>query len=179
MININILPQETKKELRLRHIHAALKDIDFMLIVFGSVIGLMLLFARLIMQNDFNSIVDQTSLITRNSQSYNLRVRDINTKVNSVDQIQKDFLVWSRVFNLLSEISNDGLSFNYIKVNRDDKSIKTRGTAKTRESLLLLKEKMEASNYFNKIDFPLANILEKTDISFEINAGLELNKLNI
>ena len=178
MININILPQESKKELRLRHIHLALINIDYIMMICFCVIGLMLLFSRLIMQNDFNRIVNETSLITRNSQSYNLRVREINSKVSSVDQIQKDFLVWSKTFSFLSDITDEDISFSNIKVSKDGASIKTGGVAKTREALLKLKEKLESSDYFNRIDFPLENILEKKDITFEINAGLNLAKLN-
>lgn len=178
MININILPQETKKELRLRHIHLSLISVGYTMIIFFCCISLMLLFSRLLLQNNFNRVVDETSLISRNSQSYNIRVREINSKVNSVDQIQKDFLVWSKAFYFLSEIADEGISFSNIKVSKDGSSIKTSGVAKTREALLNLKAKLESSDYFNKIDFPLENILEKKDIIFEINAGINLAKLH-
>ena len=178
MININILPRETKNELRLRRIYLALVKLGYTLIICFCVIALMLLFSRLILQNYFYRVIDETSLISRNSQSYNLRVREINSKITSVDKIQKDFLVWSKAFYFLSDITDEGISFTNIRVSKDGAFIKTDGVAKTREALLGLKEKLESSDYFNKIEFPLENILEKTDINFQINAGLNLAKLH-
>lgn len=161
----------------MRHIHRALINISYTMMLSFCLIAMMLLFSRLIMLSYFNRIVDETSLISRNSQSYNIRVREINSKVNSVEQIQKDFLVWSRVFSYLSDISDEEISFSSIKLNKDGASIKTGGVAKTRDALLDLKNKIESSDYFTKIDFPLENILEKNNITFEINAGLNLAKL--
>lgn len=178
MININILPQDAKNELRLRHLHLSLVNLGYVIIIGFCIINLMLLSAKLIMKNSFNRIVAETSYISRNSQSYNIRVRDINAKVNSVNLIQKDFLVWSKAFLILSEIAEEQISFSSVKVSKDSASIRTSGTATTRDALLNLKKKMETSEVFNNIEFPLENILEKTDIIFEINAGLNLAKLH-
>lgn len=177
MININILPQEAKNELRLRHLHLSLVNVGYAVVIGFCIISLMMLSARLIMKNCFNRIVAETSYVSRNSQSYNIRVRDINAKINSVNQIQKDFLVWSRALLLLSEIAEEQIFFSSVKVSKDTASIKTTGTATTRDALLNLKNKMESSDAFNNIEFPLENILEKRDIIFEINAGLNLAKL--
>ncbi len=177
MIKLNILAREQKKNLKLRHLHHVLKNIDFVLILIGVTIALMLLFSRIIMQDTFNNIVAQTTLITRNSQSYNNRVRSVNSEINAVDQIQKDFLDWHKIFSELSSITENDITFTYIRMAADDKTLRLRGHAGTRDGLLHLKAAMEDSELFNKIDFPLTNILEQKDINFEMSAVINLNKI--
>ncbi len=45
-------------------------------------VAIILLAARLILQNNFNNIVAQATLVSRNNQCYNIKVREINNKLN-------------------------------------------------------------------------------------------------
>lgn len=177
MITINILSQETKKELKLRRIHTAIKNSGFVFVLVIIVISMMMLIARIIMQETFNGIVAQTTLITRNSQSYNSKVREINTKINSVEQIQKGHTTPSAILTLLSGFTDDNIVYSSINISTTNNTINTRGFAGTRESLLGLKDKMESSGIFTNIEFPLANILEKTNITFTINAKINPDRI--
>lgn len=174
MLKLNLVSQELKKELKLRHLYKFLKKVDYIFIIISIVIAIMLLTARVILQNNFNSVVEQTTQITKNSQSYNTKVREINAKISSVEQIQKDFVAWSGIFSELEKIANDGIVFASVRFNYNDKSAKFSGNAKTRDDLIAFKEQLEQSSLFKQIDFPVSNILEKTDINFDLNAKLSL-----
>jgi len=177
MLILNLASEQLKTEIKLRHIYHLTKKVSSILIVLTIIIAVILLVAKIILQNNFNKIVEQTSLVTKNNQGYNNKIRQINSKLNFITRIQNDFIYWSKLVEELAKITPADVSFHLIKANANDKTINIKGRAKLRDSLLSFKQNMENSSTFNNIDFPLKNILEKNDIDFEINANLNLVNL--
>lgn len=177
MLKLNLISQELKKEIKLRRLYGSLKRIYALLIIVTATAAIMLLTARVILQNNFNKVVEQTTLITKNSQSYNIKVREINSQLSSIEKIQNDFIFWSRLLGGLTEEVKDDITFYYLGLDKNTKTLKLKGVSATRESLLAFKENLEKSTVFDGIDFPLTNILQKNNINFEIAAKLNLNNL--
>jgi len=177
MLALNLVSAEQKKEIKLRHIYGFVKTINLTLIIITIAIAIILLVAKIILQSKFNEIVSQTTLVTKTNQSYNNNIRAINNKLNFITKIQGEFVPWSDLIKNLAEITPADVSLSYIKLNSTEQTIKISGQAGLRSSLLSFKENMEAQPYFKEIEFPIKNILEKTDINFEINAKLDLAKL--
>ncbi len=151
-----------------------IKKINLTLIAITIVIAIILLSAKIILQLKFNQIVTQTTLVTKNNQGYNNQVREINNKLNFVATIQDDFVPWSNLLKNLAEMTPADINFYYLKINGEEQSIKIKGKAKLRNSLLNFKNGMENSPAFKNIDFPIKNILEKENIDFEINSKINL-----
>lgn len=172
MLSLNLVSQELRNDLKLRRLYKILKRVDFVLIIFIIFIAVMMLVAKIMLQNNFNQVVEQTTRITKNSQSYNLKVREINAKINAVEQIQKDFIVWTDIYEELAALTNEDITFTGINLNGTNKTLKVGGLAKTRDGLMAFKDKLEKSEYFSKIDFPISNILEKANVNFQINAAI-------
>src|SRR3989338_2910762 len=106
MITLNLISQELKDEIRLKHAYGLLKKIIYILFLILIVSSSCLLAAKFVLQNNFNRIVNETSLITKNTQSYNQKVREINAKFASVSQIQNEYAAWSLwVFLVISDVS--------------------------------------------------------------------------
>jgi hypothetical protein len=177
MLNLNLISQAQKNEIKLKHIHDQLKKIDFILITATIAVAVMFLVSKIILQNTFNSVVEQTTLLTQNSQSYNIKVREINAKINSIEQIQKGFIVWTDLLSALSRLKDKDIVFSQIRLNRDSRSIKLAGRALTRDGLINFKKAMDDSAIFTDAAFPISNFLEKTDINFDISAKINLEKL--
>lgn len=177
MLALNLVSQDLKKEIKLRRLYHSLKRIYFLLLIVVIFTAITLLVAQIILQNNFNKIVEQTTLITKNSQTYNLRVREVNARLNSVDQIQNNFVYWTKLFEALTGGIKNDVTFSYLKINGGDSSAMIRGAAKTRSGLLDFKETLESSDIFSDINFPLSNLLEKNNINFEISAKLDINRL--
>ncbi|MEK7202802.1 MAG: PilN domain-containing protein, partial [Patescibacteria group bacterium] len=151
-----------------------IKNINSVLIISAIVIAIILLVAMVILQNNFIKIVEQTTLITKNNQSYNNKIGEINSRLKFVSTIQDDFVVWSKIIQDLSIIIPANISLDIIKVDLTNKNIKLRGIAKQRSGLLELKNNLEKSNTYTNIEFPVKNLLEKENIDFEINAKINI-----
>ncbi len=170
MLSLNLVSQGLKKEIKLRRIYSLLNSFSFILVIVVVVLAIILSIAKLILENNFNRIVEQTTLITRNSQGYNNKVRIINSKIAAVSQIQGEFSVWSPLLSNLAENVPDGVTFSYLKI--DGGKIKIKGIATTRDSLLIFKKNLDKMDSLKNLDFPLQNILKENNIDFEIDADL-------
>lgn len=172
MLALNLISEELKKEIKLRHLYLLVKKISLTLIIITIMAAIILLTAKTILQSGFNNIIGQTTLITKNSQGYNNKIKDINGKIDLVETIQNNFIPWSNLLKITAGITPEDISLHYLKINLEEQTIKIKGQAGQRASLLDFKEKMAAAAIFEEIDFPLKNILEKENINFEINAKI-------
>lgn len=177
MLTLNLISEELKKEIKLRHLYSFIKKINLTLIIITIAIAIILLSAKTILQIKFNDTVDQTTLVTKNNQGYNLKIRDINNKINFIEKIQNDFIPWSNLLEIVADITSNDIDLNYLKINFEEQTIKIKGRAGLRSSLLDFKQKMETTTVFKNIDFPIKNILEKENINFEISAKINLANL--
>jgi hypothetical protein len=177
MLTLNLISEELKKEIKLRHLYLFIKKINLTLIIITIVIAIILLVAKTILQIKFNDIVDQTTLVTKNNQGYNNKVKDINSKIDFVEKIQNNFIPWSNLLKTIASITPKDIGLYYLKINFEEQTIKIKGKAGLRQSLIDFKQKMEATPIFESIDFPIKNILEKENINFEINAKINLANL--
>ena len=177
MLTLNLVSAEQKKEIKLRHLYGFIKKISLTLIVIAIVIAIILLVAKIVLQLKFNNIVEQTTLVTKNNQGYNSKVREINGKLGFIAKIQDEYIPWSNLIKKLAAITPADINFSYLKLDAQDKTISLKGKAKFRDSLLDFKDEMAANPVFQDIDFPIKNILEKANIDFEINAKLDLTKI--
>ncbi|MDO8592165.1 MAG: hypothetical protein Q7R92_00150 [bacterium] len=177
MIILNLVSAEQKKEIKLRHIYGLIKKINLTLVIIAIAIAITLLSAKVILQSKFNEIVEQTTLVTKTNQGYNNSVREINNKLNFVAEVQNDFIPWSKLLAALALTTPGDISFYYLKIDAEAKTIKIKGRALRRDSLLGFKNRLADNASFKEIDFPIQNILEKENIDFEINAKLDLSSI--
>jgi len=174
MLTLNLISNNLKKEIKLRHLYIFIKKINLTLIIIAIAIAIILLSAKTILQLKFNEIVEQTTLVTKNNQSYNTKIKQINNKINFVEKIQNDFIPWSDLLKTLAEITPKKINLYYLKVDSAKQTIKIKGLADFREDLLNFKQNLENTPIFKNIDLPVNNILEKENIDFEINAKINL-----
>ena len=172
MLSLNLISEELKKEIKLRRLYLLVKKISLTLIIITIAAAIILLTAKTILQSGFNNIIGQTTLITKNSQGYNNKIKDINGKIDLVETIQNNFIPWSNLLKITADITPEDIGLYYLKISLEEQTIKIKGQAGQRASLLDFKEKMAAAAIFEEIDFPLKNILEKENINFEINAKI-------
>jgi hypothetical protein len=174
MLTLNLVSSKQKQEIKLRHIYNSVKTINLTLIIITITIAIILLVAKIMLQSKFNDIVNQTTLITKTNQNSNDNVRKINGELNFIEKIQDEFIPWSNLIEDLTEITTPDINFYYLKLDARDQTIKIKGQAKLRSSLLDFREKMASAAYFKDIEFPIKNILEKENVDFEINAKINL-----
>jgi len=170
MIHLNIVPNNLKKEIKLSGINILLKNVYEILIILLSFYTIILLAMYLMLNFHFIQTVNETTQLTKSSENNTNDVRGINNLINYIDNIQQDSVEWSYLFKFLKINTAPNINYSKISINKNDNTITLTGRSETRDSLLSLKTSMEKTGYFNEIDFPIRNLLEKSNISFEIKA---------
>lgn len=147
-------------------------------IIVASVFGILLMISEFILLNTLAKEIDRSSLVFKTSISVSQnKVNDINNKLILLEAIQKDFVRWSNIFDYISQKTPEGISFNKITISKDGPSIAFSGFSKTRENLLSLKDFLENSEVFEKVEFPVQNLLQKENISFEIKSKIKVYEI--
>ncbi len=173
MINLNIISQELKKEINTKTIYLSYKNLLAIIFITLILYTSAYLICLLVLQIHFVETVKDTTLITRGSENYSAQVRQLNSTITNIENIQSEYINWSYLLEFLHQLSSEDVNISSISVNKEKKEIILRGMAMTRDGLLQLKEKLEESNYFTEINLPIKNLLEKENISFDINSSFK------
>lgn len=177
MLKLNLVSEGLKKEIKLRRVFGILKKVTCYFFLITIIYSIILLSARYLILNKFDEIVAQTTLITKNTQSYNNRVKEINDQVDFIFEAQSNFIRFSCFLNDLKNFGGQSVKIEQLKFSREKNLIIIRGKSNQRTALLAFKEKLENSGLFQNVDLPLKNLLTKEDIDFEITALVDLSKL--
>ena len=180
MIKLNLVSKNLRCEIKQRILCKACKQVGYILILITISISIVFLSAKLILQNNFNSIMEQSVLITKNTKISEIKTSQINEQLNYLEKTQNDFIPWSFLLMELLKNVNNNIEFYLIKVNRKNNEIELRGIAKERNNLIFMKKNIENSDIFSNLIFPIKNILEKENINFEIKMNFneeEIKKL--
>ncbi|MBU1160463.1 MAG: hypothetical protein V1768_01755 [Patescibacteria group bacterium] len=175
MLYLNLISKKVKQDIKLKRIYAILKRFGYILIIITALFAIIILFAKIILQNTFNQVVEQTTLITKNNQSSNKQIKEINTRLDNIEKIQNDFIPWSFLLEDLSQDISSNINFFSIKIDKDKQQIDLKGVAVTRKGLLDFKKSIEESDKFSNIYFPINNLLKENNINFEITAKLVIS----
>lgn len=130
--------------------------------------------SNLILKSYYKKLTQQSNLIISDSRAGNSQAKEMSGRLDYIDGLQKEFITWSFALEEISKRTNDEIIFYSISFNKKEKQAILRGLAKSRNGLIAIKEELEASEIFANINFPIKNILEQSNISFEIKANLNL-----
>jgi hypothetical protein len=81
--------------------------------------------------------------------------------------IKKDQVYWSAFFDKMNGIVFPGI--DVFSISNVDYSITILGRSLTRDDLILFKEKLEKDSCFSSVDLPLSNLVDKSNIEFQID----------
>jgi len=175
MITLNLIPTSKKKDLKLIRYFIFTKNLVMIFFLMTSLVAMILLFSKLILQNFFTTVVEQNTLTTKYVRIFNTDIKDFNLKLDMVDKIQKDYIGWADFINALAKIVPDGIVLDSININQN--AILITGLADNRAGLIEFKENLEASGLFSEVTVPLDNLLTRENISFSLKAKLVLDKI--
>jgi len=168
MITLNLISIDYKEKLKLKKLYLKIKNFLFIILIFFILASIILLFAKNILQNNFDELVILNSLVKENSQKIGGEIKTLNMKINAANNIQKQFFPWSKIIIDFTKIVPTGLEIHSLKVNKNSWVIT--GEVKDRETLLGFKKELEKSKYFSEVKSPITNLLQKENIDFELEA---------
>jgi len=175
MITLNLAPPDKKKELRLALLHVMIKNLIILVLFITVVSAIILLAAKATLQNQFNEIVDQTTLTTRNSNVFDREIKSFNNLIDDIRKIQVEHIPWTVFFAELSSLIPANVVLHSLIMNGDN--IEMSGFAGTRQDLLNFQSNIENSSFFVSINVPLENLLQRIDITFNIKGKINPNQI--
>jgi type IV pilus assembly protein PilM len=177
---INILPEEEKK---LTHKEYWMRfDIVLLnMIIVAGIISTLLLFPPYFLSKSKENLVNEklTMLNEENPELANNNIdkitKDINSKLTLLKKNQIAYQVGDKVLNNILSIRTEGITFSQILFNKIEKSaiLEIHGTATSRDSLRNFKTVLDNNSSFSKVDLPISNFLEKTDLTFTISITIK------
>ena len=172
MITLNLISENLKREAKYKRVYVILKKIFYFLVLNIIACSIILVGSKIILQESFNTIVEQNSLILKNTYSYNNEIKEINTKIEAINKIQGGFTPWTCFLNKISEQKGAEIYLKSVKLNKEKKSIAIEGHAKTRDGLLRFKENLDAFPDIKTEELPIEALLKPADINFKITGEL-------
>jgi hypothetical protein len=177
MLTLNLISQEQKKEIKLKNIYAVIKIIGWSLTVAVIFFSVIFSGAKFILKDNYNQVLEQTTLVANADNSYLAKIKDINEKINSAGEVQKEYISWTSVLKKITGSTPQGITYSYLKIDRAGAKASLKGAAEKREDLLALKENLNNSNLFSGIESPMDDILQKENINFNISLNLNIDEI--
>jgi len=177
MITINLLSPSQKKELKIKRIYVAVKELVILLLLFTSIIATMLLASKYILDNKMAKLIERnTQVIQANAEVVN-KINSLNIKVEAIDKIQNNFKRWSYFLVTLTNATPPNISYELVRIQLDSASLELRGTAKSRDDLIKLKNNLNELKIIKDVNLPLKDLLPKENNQFTITANIILSEV--
>lgn len=168
---INLLPQSEKdgvyNTLFKRQIHSF--GLVLVVIIFGGSIFILNTFAFLKIQVSGlqNSLATETIRAeTKTAQGVEDNVKNLNAELARYKNFRGGSAVITGVLNKLQAITPAGVSLTVLSLDVAAKKIIVSGRAVSRDDVIAMEANLKKSDFFEKVDSPLNNFLEKSDASF-------------
>lgn len=174
MLNLNILPQKFKKEIKLSRIYKVIKNIILLLVFLTMITATIFLLGDLALQVYLSEDSAISILSSSSYKELDDQVKIVEEKMDYITNMQGDFISWSKLIEDIMVRTNDDIVFSKITVDKEDHQLVLVGYAKTRKNFLDLKKQFKNSPSYLDIDFPIQNILEKNDINFNMTITVDL-----
>lgn len=173
MLNLNILPKNYKKEIKLLSYYKYIKNIFLLSVFYVLMVGILFSMSHLILINYMEEGKASSFLVKETYQGVDDEIENIEKKMDYILSIQENAISWSKLLEDIMLKTGNEISFSKIMISRDNYRLDLAGHAQTRDDLLELKEFFEESSSYLTIDFPIRNILEKDNISFEMKITVD------
>ncbi|MFN3301790.1 MAG: PilN domain-containing protein [Patescibacteria group bacterium] len=169
MINLNLLPEKEKKNLRKERIYQFIFISFFILLIGIVVISLELFLAKNVLKESLS--IYTTSL--SQEQGFIEKIKELNFKFAIIEEVQSNYWQVSPILIHLAEITPSASYLKSISLDREKKEFQIKGKVKTRRDLLELQGYLERSLFFKEIEAPLSNLLRQENIEFEFKGKLK------
>lgn len=103
---------------------------------------------------------------TQSAQAIEESVKTLNVQLSGYSDFRRDAVSPTLIFSKIEELMPGGARLTALLVNAADKKIILAGRADTRENVMFLENNLKKSDFFERVESPLSNFLEKTDPAF-------------
>lgn len=108
-------------------------------------------------------------------QDLQAKIKQANDQIKNLDKIQTEHKYYSLALEKIVDITPAAVLIKRISINQNQMTIE--GFSPTREAILIIKQALEKSPDFEKIESPISNLLKPTDIDFRFSLVLKEKSL--
>jgi len=170
---LNLLLPTKKKYLKRMIYVQFIKSLLETLLVTICISSIIILGGRWILQEHFNSLIENITSISNQHIGTNKIIIDINKTLNETEEIQEKYILWTPIIaDFVNSIPED-ITLSSIDMDKEKKIFTISGTAENRESLLNFQQTLENLPSIANAPIPISQLTTKESISFSINANLK------
>lgn len=176
MINLNLISGEQREYLR-RKANSFICEKLFIFIFFIIfIISLTFGFGKNILLNNYNSLISYGT--SQKMNNFSSDISNLNNKIKIINKIQNDYSPIAEILSLFIKVVPDNIFISNLKLEKDTSEkdylwlVKINGKAKTRDDLMRFQSNLERTDGFSEVEFPISNLLKRSDIDFQFTAKL-------
>lgn len=125
------------------------------------------------LQSHFNDLASKLTIKADAETERTIQIREINTLLSDVQGVQSVFVTWTPKIKEFVDTIPDGVTLSNLSLSAYGKTYDMSGKADTRESLLVLKERLLALPQVLDVNIPLAQLIPKEDVGFSITIDVQ------
>jgi Tfp pilus assembly protein PilN len=181
-IKLNLIPppkkQEIKKLYLLRMIARWQVEISLIFVIFLALLWHINYILKIDSDISLKQIeASRQSFSYKDMQSYKEKIKEANIHVADVEKIQRGQLYWSELLSKLNQIIVPGIKID--SLGNKDYQVFLTGIAQNRDDLVGFKEKLTQESCFTQVDFPLANLVNRENLIFQMQFKVKEECLKI
>jgi Tfp pilus assembly protein PilN len=170
-IKLNLIPPLRKKEIKKSYLLRVLArwqvEIFLILLVFLALLWQINYILKIEANSSLKQIeMSRQSFSYKDMQDYKEKIKKANAEVAEVEKIQKGQVYWSELLSKLNQIIFPGIEID--SLGTKNYQVFLTGVADNRDNLAKFKEKLTQENCFTEVDFPLANLMNKENLVFQM-----------
>jgi len=174
---LNVLPPEQKAILRTEVMLLRSRKTLIALTVCIAIILAALYGATLILEQAVRSQQNALAQIRLGSGEETLAldasINELNTKLVRMSLLEQSYIPLTPTVNDLFKTIPEGITVVQISINMKENIASIRGSAKVRDNLIELQERIENSERFSDASSPITNLLQREDIQFDMSFTID------
>lgn len=179
---VNLLPPAAQKLNKQVQINRELMNFGVWLVLSLIVVALVLLAAQITLQAQLSGAREQIQLKT--AELSNLEqaflqdeVIALNQDMDNLEKIREHNKEWSGALLEIARLLPSDMVLDSMVVDGEDNRVEARGRSRTRDSVLEFRKNLLSSEYFQNVNFPLANLEKATETEWSYRFFIDQEKL--
>jgi hypothetical protein len=174
MLELNLLSEDLKVTIKIRHIYEAIIKIVIYLVIAFFAIMIFFIAAAKILDNAYAEVlIHENDIKSRESYLAN-EAKEITNLLSAVIEVQSGYVKWSEYLAEFLARDNQAISISDFSVYADKKVFLLSGQARNRADLLDFKKYLDDISYVKSVDLPMQNITERQAVNFHLAINIDI-----
>lgn len=103
---------------------------------------------------------------TYQAKSLEDTIKKLNVRLAKYREFRSDQVSWLDIFRNLQEVVPSGANLTAMSVDSKEGKVILSGQARSRDDVVLMEGRLKKSDFFERVESPISNFLEKQDARF-------------